>query len=110
MSRDLTDHVRERDESEGPPMKPITDAQAKKMFAIARKREYDGKVTEHMPLEACAGTVLRLLADRTVAMEIIKEARHLLLSVKSDNPDIQRRINKIFKKAHALIAAAKGGE
>ncbi len=97
--------------------KPTTDAQAKKMFAIARKREYDGKVTKHMSLEACAGTVLRLLADRTVAMEIIGGLIKACSNCGGVGkiPCIDGSIERgepcyVCGYARALIAAVKGGE
>jgi len=116
MSRDLTDHVRERDEAEGE-HKPITDAEAKEIL---------GKVDAFR----AKSDILRLLYDRDVAMEIIDE---LLLNYKADTLDYQQPFcvhcdsqwddeflthkyrtdehhtgDCIITKARALLAAVRG--
>ncbi|KKN08329.1 hypothetical protein LCGC14_1057920 [marine sediment metagenome] len=83
MSRDLTDHVRERDEAEGE-HKLVTDAAAKRWKGYA----------------AIGDDMLRLLADREAMLEMIEELSEIHTDHDGDFATIL--------KARALIAAVKG--
>ncbi|KKM06607.1 hypothetical protein LCGC14_1742310 [marine sediment metagenome] len=86
MTKDLTDHVREKDEAEGPSMthKPITDREAKELQEFCDKVErgkvgqggsplYDIAYVASQHLRGKATTIIpRLLEDRAVAMGMIE--------------------------------------
>jgi len=80
MTRDLTDHVREKDEAEGPHHKLVTNAEAEKIAGLDRIRlemVNDPKHkwmsdSERLSTKASVGVTLRLLADREAMLEIIE--------------------------------------
>lgn len=76
MTRDLTDHLRERDESEGPPMTHdiITNAEAKDVLSEMNNIEEEYKKYQWVlpPSPPLAFRwIRRLLADREGALETI---------------------------------------
>ena len=160
MTKDLTDHVRERDESEGPPMKPITDTEAEAFLGLFDSIDPEpweawqegGKGLGGLAYvitprgELCVGCdkdgdadmgmaawiviarslAPRLLADRTVMLEILEGLYLSLLHGPppekahegSCHPDAgcdglcadAYSHDMLLEKARALLAAVKGGE
>ena len=101
MTKDLTDHVRERDEAEGE-HKPVTDAEAKEI-----ERRASNTTPYWVEYE-----IRRLLADRDVAMEIIDElAKHTgcYYSWSTEHETCAGEDKMCVScKARAFIAAVKG--
>ena len=111
MSRDLTDHVREKDEAEGPLHKPVTDEEAKEMLIYHETPlpVYLGLGTKEWIWPGREDTK-RLLADRTVAMEMIEGLIHGCTCCWWDDCDCGCWDDCITHngKARALVAAVKG--
>ncbi len=109
MRKDLTDYVREKDESEGPPMKPVTDAEAEELRDEYAKlfERFDSTFQADLRM---TGPVMRLLRDREVAMEVIDELKNCLLELHPMRPDEECHIYQAYKEARALIAAVRREE
>ena len=110
MSRDLTDHVRERDEAEGE-HKPVTNNEAEnaRHSIIQQMQEYEG--SQRVPCDyidfSMLGWQLRLLRDRAVAMEII--GAFAMLACRANDPVACDGLDHCMPcQARALIAAVKG--
>ncbi|KKN74097.1 hypothetical protein LCGC14_0394370 [marine sediment metagenome] len=104
MTRDLTDHVRERDEAAGE-HRPVTDKEAASIEAVLD--EFVDIGVGNMEIPGCSNdTARRLLRDRDVAMEMIKEAADIAEMVEADYEEAY----DFRVKARALIAAVKEEE